>query len=164
MDDFLICCHSKHLQRCLNILQDWADTNGFKCSTSKTVCIQFCRLRKLYPDAQLFLNGRCIPVVEEVKFLSQIFDQKLSFFLPHLHYLKNKCTKALNTLCVVAHTSWGADQYTLIHLYRSLIRSKLDCGCIVYGSTRVLLTNVGPCPKSCSTSYYVSVHIKLFLL
>jgi len=37
---------------------------------------------------------------------------------------------------VLAHTSWGADQETLLHLYRSLIRSKLDYGCIVYGSAR----------------------------
>jgi len=37
-------------------------------------------------------------------------------------------------LHVVAHTSWGADQQTLLHLYRSLNRSKLDYGCIVYGS------------------------------
>jgi len=33
---------------------------------------------------------------------------------------------------VVAHTSWAADQQTLLHLYRFLIRSKLDYGCIVY--------------------------------
>jgi len=32
------------------------------------------------------------------------------------------------------HTSWGADQETLLHWYRSLIRSKLDYGCTVYGS------------------------------
>ena len=49
---------------------------------------------------------------------------------------KDKCTKALNLLRVLAHTSWGADQETLLHLYRSLIRSKLDYGCIVYGSAR----------------------------
>jgi len=61
--------------------------------------------------------------------------KKLSF-LPHLHYLKNKCTKALNLLRVVAHTSWGADQQTLLDLYRSLISSKLDYGSIVYGSAR----------------------------
>jgi len=50
--------------------------------------------------------------------------------------LKNKCTKAHNLLRVVAHTSWGADQQTLLHLYRSLIICKLDYGCIVYGSAR----------------------------
>ena len=47
-----------------------------------------------------------------------------------------KCTKALNLLRVSAHTTWGADQQTLLHLYGALIRSKLDYGCIVYGSAR----------------------------
>jgi len=44
--------------------------------------------------------------------------------------------KALNLLRVLAHTSWGADQDTLLYLYRSLIRSKLDYGYIVYESAR----------------------------
>jgi len=39
-------------------------------------------------------------------------------------------------LRIVAHTSWGADQCTILHLYRSLIRYKLDYGSIVYGSAR----------------------------
>jgi len=43
--------------------------------------------------------------------------------------------KALNLqLRVLAHNSWGADQETLLQLYRSLIRSKLDYVCIVYRS------------------------------
>ena len=37
---------------------------------------------------------------------------------------------------VLSHTSWGADHTVLLHLYRSLIRSKLDYGAIVYGSDR----------------------------
>ena len=35
-----------------------------------------------------------------------------------------------------AHTSLGADRTTLLKLYRSLVRSKLDYGCIIYGSAR----------------------------
>ena len=35
---------------------------------------------------------------------------------------------------VLSHTSWGVDRTVLLHLYRSLIRSKLDYGAIVYGS------------------------------
>jgi len=65
-----------------------------------------------------------------------IILDKILLFLPHLRYLKDKCTKALNLLRVVTHTSWGADQQTLLHLCRSLIRSKLDYGCIVYGFAR----------------------------
>ena len=53
-----------------------------------------------------------------------------------LKYLKAKCLKALNLLKVLSHTSWGADQTTLLKLYQSLVRSKLDYGCIIYGSAR----------------------------
>jgi len=106
VDNFLVCYRSKHIHiierhlwRCLNKLQNWADTNGFKFSTSRSVCMHFCHLRKLHPEPELFLNGTLIPVVEEVKFLGLIFDRKLSF-LPHLRYLKNKCMKALNLIRV----------------------------------------------------------------
>ena len=44
--------------------------------------------------------------------------------------------KAMNLLNGVAHTDWGADGATLLKLYRSHVRSKLDYGCIVYGSAR----------------------------
>ena len=37
---------------------------------------------------------------------------------------------------MLSHTSWGADRTTLLKLYRSLVRSKLDYGCIIYGSAR----------------------------
>jgi len=83
----------------------------------------------------LLLNGTPIPVVEETKFLGVVFDYKLSF-IPHIKHFKDKCTKALNLLRVLVHTSWRADQETLLHLYRSFIRSKLDYDCIVYGSAR----------------------------
>ena len=140
MDDFLIVYRSKyihiierHLQCSLNMLSHWADTNGFKFSSSKTVCMHFCRLRSAHPNPELMLNGILIPVVEQTKLLGVIFDNKLTF-LSHIRYLKEKCVKALNLLRVVAHTSWGADQQTLLHLYRSLIHSKLDYGSVVYGS------------------------------
>ena len=110
-------------------MTDW------RFSTPKTISIHFCRLRKTHLDTRLFLNGMPIPVVEKGKFLGLIFHRKLSF-VPHHQHLKEKCLKAINLLRVVAHTSWGADQQTLLHLYRSLIRSKLDYGCIIYGSAR----------------------------
>ena len=90
VDDFLICYLSKfvhiierHLQQTLNKLQHWVDTNGFKFSETKTVCMHFCRLRKVHPDPVLLLNGTHIPIVEQAKFLGLIFDRKLTF-VPHL--------------------------------------------------------------------------------
>ena len=142
VDDFLICYRSKNmntierqLQLNLNKIQKWSTENGFKFSKSKTVCMHFCHLRKAHNDPILTLDGTPIPVVEENKFLVVIFDRKLSF-IPHIKQLKAKCQKALNLLRVVAHTDWGADRKVLLNLYRTIIRSKLDYGSIIYGSTR----------------------------
>jgi len=103
----------RHLQQTLNKLQLWLDTNGFKFSETKTVCMHFCRLLKVHPDPVLLLNGTKIPVVEQAKFLGIIFDRKLTF-VPHLRYLRQKCMEALNLLRVVAHAKWGSDEATLL--------------------------------------------------
>ena len=142
VDDFLICYRSKHmntierqLQQCLNKLQTWSNKNGFKFSSTKTNCVHFCQKRSVHNDPELFLNNIRIPVVKETRFLGIIFDNKLSF-IPHIKYVKTKCLKALNLLKFLSHTDWGADRKVLLQLYRSLVRSKLDYGSIVYGSAR----------------------------
>ena len=142
VDDFLICYRSSYmpiierqLQGCLNKLQIWCDTNGFKFSPTKTVCMHFCQQRKIHADPVLTLYGSPIPIVDQTKFLGLIFDKKLTF-IPHLKYLKAKCLKAINILKVVGHYDWGADCKTMLSLYRSLIQSKLDYGSVVYGSAR----------------------------
>ena len=128
-----MCVIERHLQQCIHRIENSALNNGFKFSKSKTQCVHFCQLRKLYDDPELYLYGSPIPVVEEFKFLGVIFERKLSF-IPHIKYLKAKCLKAMNLLKVLSHTNWGADRTVLLQLYRSLIRSKLDYGSIVYGS------------------------------
>ena len=142
VDDFLICYRSKsmatierQLQQCLNNIQTWATTNGFKFSKTKTKCMHFCNLRGAHPDPVLHLDGTPIPVVDEFKFLGLIFDRKLSF-IPHIKYLRAKCQRALDLLRVVSNTDWGADRTVLLRLYRAHVRSKLDYGCMVYGSAR----------------------------
>jgi len=142
VDDFVICFRSKYtnvaerkLQLVLNKLTKWADCNGFKFSKDKTCVVHFCNQRKLHPDPTLLLNNHPLPVVKEVKFLGLYFDNKLSF-LPHIKYLKTKCLQAMNLFKIIAHQTWGADQNTLLTLYRTLIRSKLDYGAIIYGSAR----------------------------
>ena len=44
--------------------------------------------------------------------------------------------KALDVLKVLSDTDWGENRSVLLNQYRSLIRSKLDYGSIVYGSAR----------------------------
>ena len=141
VDDFAVYTEGKHLkhlerslQLCINKIQKWVAENGFNFSISKTTCVHFHKQR-IYTEPTLHLYGQAIPVKDEVKFLGIIFDQKLDF-KAHVKYLKEKRRKALNILRVVGHTDWGADKSTLLKLYRTLVRSKLDYGCAVYGSTK----------------------------
>ena len=128
------------LQLCLNKLQQWANDNGFQFSKTKTVSMHICQKRGLHLDPQLFLDKDPIPVVEETKFLGVIFHRKLSF-VHHLKFVKKRALKALNIFKVIGNTEWGADRKVMLRLYRSLVRSKLDYGCIVYGSARKSYTD-----------------------
>ena len=74
-----------------------------------------------------------LPVEESTKFLGLWWDSRLSF-KKHISVLKTQCREALNLIRVVAHLKWGGDRDTLLMLYRAIVRSKLDYGCIVYGT------------------------------
>ena len=122
VDDFGIFYKSKNmeniefrLQRCLNKVETWATENGFKLSKTKTQCVHFCQLRVLHPDPVFNIYGSLIPVVEEAKFLSLMFDKKLSF-IPHIKALKAKCLKALDVLKVLSNTNWGGGGVVLSFL------------------------------------------------
>ena len=113
VDDFALCIRAKslpHAQRlmqlCVNSVQDWVSNNGFKFSTSKTVCMQFCNQRKQFAEPSILLDKTPIKVVTEAKFLGVIFDRTLSYS-SHVNYLKTNCLKALDILKVVGHTDWG---------------------------------------------------------
>ena len=142
VDDFLICYRSKDmktietkLQNNLNKIEKWTVENGFKFSMTKTSCVHFCQEHRLHLDPALKLYNNPIPIVDQAKFLGVIFDKKLSF-IPHINTLKVKCQKALNVLKLLSHSDWGGDKKSLLNLYISLIRSKLDYGCIIYGSAQ----------------------------
>ena len=43
-----------------------------------------------------------------------------------------RCRKDLNIIKVLSYSNWGSDTKTLLKVFRALIRSKLDYGCMVY--------------------------------
>ena len=47
--------------------------------------------------------------------------------MSHITYIKYKCRKALQLLWVISSKDWGGDRTTLLRIYRSHIRAKLDC-------------------------------------
>ncbi|GBN29334.1 putative RNA-directed DNA polymerase from transposon BS [Araneus ventricosus] len=142
VDDLQISCQGsnmnlieRQLQRAVNKLLAWCDQNGHTISPEKSRCVHFCRKRSLHPDPVIQIRDTNIPVVEELRFLGVTFDRKLTF-LPHVLNLRKRCEKSLNILKVLSTTTWGADRPSLLRIYQSVILSRIDSGCEVYGSAR----------------------------
>ncbi|GBM15893.1 RNA-directed DNA polymerase from mobile element jockey [Araneus ventricosus] len=142
VDDLYISCTGdnihfieRQLQLAVNKIRQWSTFNGFTFSTDKTSCIHFCRKRRLHPEPEILLEGQLINVVNEIKFLGVTFDKKLTF-KPHVMKLRKKLDKTLNILKVISNTSWGASRPSLLRVYRASILSKIDYGCVIYGSAR----------------------------
>lgn len=131
--NFSIC--ERGVQLTINNMVKWANNNGFTFSTEKTSCVLFSRKRGPAPEPTLTMYDVSIQNKAMQKFLGLTFDSKLSFSF-HIIDLKRKCHKVLNVLKVLSHKSWGSDRVCLLRIYRSLVRSRLDYGSIVYGSAR----------------------------
>lgn len=81
------------------------------------------------------MYGNRLSFSDDVKFLGLVLDTKLSW-IRHIKYLQEECNRRLRILKVLAKTSWGADHKTMLMLYTSLVRSKIDYGSIVYSSAK----------------------------
>ena len=140
VDDLAIYCSSydavtacRYLQKAIDDINKWAEENGFKFSPQKTIAVRFTRSRRFEVIPTLKLKGNILPYEDKVKFLGVIFDKGLTWG-PHIKMLKENVKKSLNILKVVSSFDWGADRKSLLRLYNSLCKSKIDYACQIYSS------------------------------
>lgn len=62
-----------------------------------------------------------------VKFLGMVLDRRLNWNA-HVEYILRKCEIPIRILCCIRGTWWGADPSTMITMYNSLIRSRIEYG------------------------------------
>lgn len=122
---------TRRMQAAVTRSENWAIEHGFVFSAQKTVALHVTPRRTREADPPLLLGGAHVNFRDEVKFLGMTLDKNLTW-LPHLLALKARTMRGLDLLKCLAGLSWGADRFCLLTLYRSLIRSKIDYGCIVY--------------------------------
>ena len=155
VDDLMLYASSRHLpslgrrlQRAINTIENWATRHGFKFSPLKTTAVHFNPSRSRVQPPNLTLAMHDISYSNQANFLGMTFDHKLSWET-HIKNLKATCTRKLDLLKCLSKLNWGSDRSTLLHLYRSLIRSKLDYGCIIYQSAKKnILTSLNPVHNS----------------
>ena len=151
VDDFTIWASSKmvhtierKLQLAINHLQDWSLKNGFMFSSDKSTAIHICRRRGCLKSATLHMGNTEIVPREFCKLLGVTIDDSLTW-KRHIRNLKQSCIRKMSLLKHLSHKTWGSDSKTLIHLYMSLIKSKLDYGFEAYGTAcKSLLASLEP--------------------
>ena len=119
------------VQKALDQIHHWGRQWGFKFSVTKSIGVIFTRRRQ--PNITLKLGNDPIPIKNSVRFLGLHFDSKLKWNV-HIEQLLISSQKNLNLLKMISGNTWGADRKSLLMLYKSLIRSKIDYGSIVYDS------------------------------
>ena len=122
------------LQRAVDAILDWADRNGFRLSAEKTTGVVFHR-KRMVSEPRIMLYTTPIKFESRTRFLGLIFDQQLRWE-PHIVSLRARAIKATNILRVLGHLRWGSDRLSLLRIYRTLIRSKLDYGSQVYATAK----------------------------
>jgi hypothetical protein len=83
------------------------------------------------PD--IIINDIIIPVVTNHTYLGLNLDSKLRWS-PHINDLTKFCARWSNFLRSVTNTWSGFHPSSLLTIYKSVIRSKLDYGCFFSGS------------------------------
>ena len=121
------------MQRALDAFRIWCDDWMIKINTEKRH-VQYFTRKKI--TVQPILNfGNIILNYENVyRYLGLYFDSPYLTWYDHIQYLTENCNKRLNILRAASSTSWGADRYTLLSIYKAFILSKLTYGCEAFGS------------------------------
>jgi ribonuclease HI/endonuclease/exonuclease/phosphatase family metal-dependent hydrolase len=138
-DDLIIYTTGKHIdllerevQNGIDRLESWTHQTGYRFSSEKTKCILFSK-RRVNQTSKLTLYSQPLAAVPSIRFLGIIFDSRLNW-KAHITSLHAACTKALGLLRSLASQNWGADTKTLLSIYRSLIRSRIEYGLIAFGA------------------------------
>ena len=121
------------MQMALDEFHGWCQDWNVEVSSEKS-CMQVYTRQRLSEVPDLLYGQRRIPYRGSHKFLGLIFDCPTLTWRPHILGLVEDCRKRLNLMRCCAGSSWGGDRKTLLLLYKSLIRSKIDYGSQAYGS------------------------------
>jgi len=134
-DDSAIWKSGANLERIINSLKpqvkeiaEWCDTWGFTLNEKKTTAVIFSKNSQIRnSNVPILINGKTIATAKSIKFLGLTFDQQLTWN-EHINNVIIKSKSKINLLRSISGSRWGANKKTLIKIYRTIIRPKLEYG------------------------------------
>ncbi|CAK9799229.1 Probable RNA-directed DNA polymerase from transposon X-element [Anthophora plagiata] len=115
------------LEDSINSIKDNLNELGLDLSPLKTQFIAFNEGSIQPGSLHLNIGNHQIPNTKVAKFLGIHIDHHLKFE-SHINRLTSHCMRTLNIMRFLRGTWWGCDPQTLLTIYKSLIRSRLEYG------------------------------------
>jgi len=119
---------ANNLQQDIKIMEEWAKEHGLSFNVNKTKLMLFTNRRNIRkPD--IFLYGKKIEWVSEMKYLGVLIDDKLNW-LPHVKKAAQKATFTMLQCRRMVGKTWGLKPKINRWLYVTLVRPILAYGCL----------------------------------
>ena len=103
--------------------------------------VQYFTKKRITSPQSLKYGDVPIPYAKLHKFLGLHFDSPLLTWKTHIEELVRNCHRRINVMRASSSKAWGADRKTLLLIYKTFVRSKIDYGSEVYGSACTTLIN-----------------------
>jgi len=116
------------LQTDLNTLVKWSQTNDLPFNFKKCKCLRFSK-KKQHNNFKYYMNGNELPLIDNHKDLGIWFNSKL-VFNNHIQNIAKEAYKMLGFVFRLSHEF--KNEETLMLLYTSLVRSKLEYASVVW--------------------------------
>jgi hypothetical protein len=78
---------------------------------------------------RLIMGGTCLPALTEFKYLSVVFNRRLTWSA-HTKYFVKRCKTRINFIKSISGTSWGSNPDNMLILFKGLVWLVYGCVCI----------------------------------
>lgn len=139
-DDFVIVGWNKNMnqlvkemQQVINNIASELNILDLKVNSEKCAVLNF---RKGFGTVkfEIKLNDAVIPFIYSYKYLGMTLDSTLSFS-DHILKMSMVCKKSLDVIRYLSNKKWGSHPDSLLKIYSSMIRSRIDYGSTIYGNS-----------------------------
>jgi hypothetical protein len=124
----------KPLQHDIDSVQNWFLNNGMKLNLSKTTFT--CKTNSICFNYKLCNNP--VERYQCVKDLGDLLDCKL-YFHQHINYIFSQGLKMLGLIRYITSSFFSLD--SLLVLYSTLVRSKIEYASVVWNSITIIITD-----------------------
>ena len=108
-----------HVNVAIDSVASWGRRAKLSFNATKTQAMIYSRRRNI-PEANLFMNGVRLEIVDRIRYLGVILDKDLKW-RHHLIYIQKKASKVISRIMSVARNTWGLTSNVTELIYRGAI-------------------------------------------